>query len=127
MADNGRDRFEVPNEMRSMAEAGVGQARQLFEKFFSRAEATAGALEERGAAVRAGAKEISAKAVANAEKNVQGSLDYVQSVAKANDVAEIARLHSEYVQAQMRALAEQAGEMAQAIGRAAMDATRPKS
>jgi hypothetical protein len=37
------------------------------------------------------------------------------------------RLHSEFVQAQMRALAEQASEMGQAVGKAAMDAAKPKS
>ena len=37
------------------------------------------------------------------------------------------KLHSEYVQGQMRALAEQASEMGQIVSRAAMEATRPKS
>jgi len=37
------------------------------------------------------------------------------------------RLHSDYVQSQMRALAEQASEMGQIVGRAAMDAAKPKS
>lgn len=36
------------------------------------------------------------------------------------------RLHTEYVQGQMRALAEQASEMGQTVTRAAMDATKPK-
>jgi hypothetical protein len=36
------------------------------------------------------------------------------------------RLHSEYVQAQMRSLAEQASEMSQIATRAAMDAAKPK-
>jgi hypothetical protein len=36
------------------------------------------------------------------------------------------KLHSEYVQGQMRALADQAGEIGQALTRAAMDAAKPK-
>lgn len=36
------------------------------------------------------------------------------------------RLHSEYVQAQMKALAEQASEIGQIVSRAAVDATKPK-
>ncbi|WP_431197377.1 phasin family protein [Streptococcus pneumoniae] len=40
---------------------------------------------------------------------------------------EVMKLHSEYVQSQMRALAEQASEMGQIVSRAAMDATNPKS
>lgn len=110
-----------------MAEASLDQARTTFEKFLTGAQATVGSLEARGAAVRTGASKVRAKAIANAEKNVQGSLDYAQSLLKAKDVVEIMRLHSEYVQAQMRALAEQAGEVAEIVGRAAMGATRPKS
>lgn len=36
------------------------------------------------------------------------------------------RLHGDYVQAQMKALAEQASEMGQIVHRAAMDAIKPK-
>ena len=109
-----------------MAEASFDQARQAFEKFLTGAQQTAGALEERGATVRAGAKDISAKAISYAEKNVQASLDYAQSLLQAKDLTEIMRLHSEYVQAQMRSLAEQASEMGQIVSRAAIDATKPK-
>jgi phasin len=127
MSEEARDRFEIPKEMRSMAEASLEQARKAFEKLVASAQATAGTIEERGATVRAGAKDISSKAIAYAEKNVQSSLDYAESLLKAKDVAEVMRLHSEYVQAQMRALAEQASEMGQIVSRAAMDAVKPKS
>jgi phasin len=126
MDEQARERFEIPKEMRAMAEASVEQARRTFEKFVESAQATAGSLEERGATVRAGAKDIGAKAIGYAEKNVQASLDYAQSLLHAKDLAEVMRLHSEYVQAQMRALAEQASEMGQIVSRAAMDAAKPK-
>ena len=127
MSSEGRAPFAIPKEMRSMAEASFDQARQAFEKFIGNAQAAATSLEQRGATVQSGAKEISAKAVAYAEKNVQASLDYAQSLLKAKDVTEVMRLHSEYVTGQMRALAEQASEMGQIVGRAAMDAARPKT
>jgi phasin len=103
------------------------RARETFEKFLAGAQATAGSLEERGATVRAGAKDVSTKAISCAEKNVQASLDYAQALLHAKDLTEVMRLHSEYVQAQMRALAEQASEMGQIVSRAAMDAAKPKS
>jgi phasin len=127
MSDEGRDRFEIPKDMRSMAEASFDQARQAFEKFLAGAQQTAGSLEERSATVRAGAKDISSTAMSYAEKNVQASLDYAQSLLGAKDLTEIMRLHSEYVQAQMHALAQQASEMGQIVSRAAMDAAKPKS
>jgi phasin len=127
MSEEGQDRFEIPKEMRSMAEASFDQARKAFEKFVATAQATAGSMEERGATVRAGAKDVGAKAISYAEKNVQASLDYAQSLLHAKDLTEIMKLHSEYVQAQMRSLAEQASEMGQIVSRAAMEAAKPKA
>jgi phasin len=120
------NRFEIPKDMRAMAEASFDQARKAFDKFLATAQATAGTIEERGATVRAGAKDISGKAIVYAEKNVQASLDYAQSLLKAKDLTEVMKLHSEYVQTQMRSLAEQASEMGQIVSRAAMDAVKPK-
>jgi phasin len=126
MNEQMRDRFEIPKEMRSMAEASFDQARQAFEKFLATAQQTAGTMEERGETVRAGAKDISAKAIAFAEKNVQASLDYAQALVHAKDLTEVLRLHGDYVQSQMRTLAEQASEMGQIVSRAAMDVAKPK-
>jgi hypothetical protein len=82
MSDDGRDRYELPSEMRSMAETSFEQARQgfekfgfekfgfekfLFEKILAGAQATAGSIEPRGATVRAGARDIGAS---SAEANV---------------------------------------------------------
>jgi phasin len=113
--------------MRSMAQASFDQARKAFEKFVSAAQQTAGSIEERRQTVRAGAKDFNAKAMEYAEKNIQASLDYAQSLLNAKDVAEVMRLHTQYVQAQMRSLAEQASEMGQIVSRAALDSAKPKA
>jgi phasin len=127
MNEEVRDRFEIPEQMRSMAEAGVDQARKAFEKFIASAQATAGSLEERSASVREGAKDVRAKAISWTETNVQASLDHAQSLLHAKDLTEVMRLQNEYVQSQMRALAEQANEIGQIVSRAAMEAAKPKS
>jgi phasin len=121
------DRFDIPREMRSMAEASLEQARKTFDRFLTSAQQAAGAFGERGADARASARDVSSKAIAFAENNVQASLDYAQSLLKARDLTEVVRLHGEYVQGQMRALAAQASEMGQIVGRAAMDAAKPKT
>ncbi|WFU16050.1 phasin family protein [Bradyrhizobium sp. CB3481] len=109
-----------------MAEASFEQARQTFEKFAASAQAVAGSLEERNATIRAGARDVSQITIVNAERNVRASLDYAQSLLKAKDLAEVLRLQGEYVQTQMRSLAEQAAEMGQLVGKAALDAAKPK-
>jgi phasin len=126
MAGEERDRFEIPKDMRSMAEASFEQARKSFEKFIIGAQAAADSLSARTATVGAGAKDVSAMAFSYAEKNVQASLDYAQALVHAKDLSEVMRLHREYVQAQMRSVAEQASEMGQIVSRASMDAAKPK-
>ena len=64
-------RFEIPKEMRNMAEASLQQTRKTFDKLLTGAEAAAGSMEQRGATVRAGARDIGTKAIAFAEKNVR--------------------------------------------------------
>lgn len=72
MADG--DRFEIPKELRSMAEASFDQARKAFENFIGSAQQTAATLSGKGEMARESAKDISAKAISYAEKNVQASL-----------------------------------------------------
>jgi phasin len=127
MSEDVRDRFEIPKEMRSMAESSFDQARKAFEGFLASAQQTAAKIEGQGATVRAGAKDISTRAIGYAEKNVAASLDHAQQLLHARDLPEVMRLHSEYVQSQMRSLAEQASEMGQIMSRAAMDAAKPKT
>jgi len=126
MAGEGRDRFEIPKDMRSIAEASFDQARKTFEKFIAGAQAATDSLSARTATVGAGAKDVSAMAFSYAEKNVQASLDYAQALVHAKDLSEVMRLHREYVQAQMRSLAEQASAMGQIMSRTAIDAAKPK-
>lgn len=126
MTENGRDQFEIPKNMRSMAEASVEQTRKAFDKFISSAQEANDSFSARTATVGAGAKDVSAMVLSNAEKNVQVSLDYAEALLHAKDLSEVMRLHREYAQGQIRALTEQASEMSHLMGRAAMDATRPK-
>jgi len=127
MDQNGRDRFEIPKDLRSMAEASFEQARKAFETFLNNAQQTASSIEDRNATVRSSAKDISGKAISFAEKNVASSLDYAQKLLHAKDLSEVMRLHSEYVQTQLRVNDAAATEMGQVVSRAALDATRPKS
>jgi phasin len=125
--DMTESKFEFPKEMRAMAEASFDQARQAFEKFVANAHSAAASIETRGESARASAKDVSAKAISYAEQNVAASLDHAQKLLHAKDLADVMRLQSEYVQNQMKSLADQASEMGQIVSRAAMDAAKPNS
>jgi phasin len=126
MANAERDHFEIPKNMRSMAEASFGQARKTMEKFIEGAQAAADTLSARTATVNAGTKDLNAMAFTYAERNVEASLDYAESLVHAKELGEVMRLHREFIQAQMRTLADQANEMGQVMSRTAMDASKPK-
>ena len=126
MSDEGRERFEIPKDIRSMAEASFEQARKAFETFLSGAQQTVSKIEGHNDSLRAGAKDISSKVISFAESNVQASLDHAQKIMSAKDLGEVMRLHGDYVQGQMKAMAEQASQMGQIMSQAAMDAAKPK-
>jgi hypothetical protein len=127
MREDGQKHFEMPKQMRTMAEASFEQARKAFENFIEGAQVAAHSLSARNASVRAGAKDAGAMAFSCAEKNIQASLDYAEALLHAKDLNEAMRVHRDYVQAQMRVLAEQASEMGQIVNRTAMDAVKPKN
>src|SRR5207237_7664616 len=110
---DGRDRFdiqksfEIPQNMKDMAEAGYDQARKAFENFMSAAQKTASQFEDQSAVAQASAKELSGKAVTFAEANIKSSLDYAERLLKAKDIPEVLKLHTEHVQNQTRGLTEQ--------------------
>jgi phasin len=122
----GSSKFEIPQELRSMAESSVEQTRKAFDSFLSAAHKTAQTIEGQSQAAREGAKDLGTKAISYAEKNVTASLDYAERLIRANDVGEVLRLHNEYVQEQVRTLAEQARELGQTVTRSAMDTTKPR-
>ncbi len=125
MSDNQQSRVEMPKGVQSVAEASVEQARKGLEQFLSGAERTRDSIEVRSAALRSEARDIQARAFACAEQNVRASLDHAQALVRARDAAEVMQLNADYARTQMRTLAEQASEMSQMVGRAAVAAARP--
>ena len=109
-----------------MAEAGFEQARKAFESFLSGAQQTASSIEGRNEAVRSSVRDISSKAISFVQQNMTASLDYAEKLVRAKDLSEVMRLLTEYVQSQMKALSEQASEIGQSMGRAAMETAKPK-
>jgi phasin len=118
--------FEIPGDMRAFAEKSVEQARQAFDTFINAAHQAAANFEGQAASAQKGVLAVSEKAVAFAEQNMAASFDYAQKLVRAKDAQEVMRLHAEYVQAQMAALAEQARELGQTATRAASEVAKPR-
>jgi phasin len=111
MAKDPKSSFEVPPEMRNMAERSVEQAKQAFDSFLVAARQAVAQVEGQAAAAQAGATDMRNKAMAFAEQNITASFELAQKLARARDVEEVMRLQTAFVQEQMRALADQAKEL----------------
>ena len=113
MANAQVNQFQVPPEMRAMAERSVEEAKKAFDGFIDATRQAVSTLEGQAVAAQAGAKDMTQKAVSFAERNVDASFDFAQKLVKAKDPQEVVRLHADYVKAQMQALSDQARELSQ--------------
>jgi phasin len=117
---NATQNFEIPQEMRTLAEQSVEQAKKAFDGFVSATQQAVSTLESQAAAAQAGAKEVQQKAASFAERNVAASFEFAQKLVRARNPEEVMKLHADYVKSQMEALSEQARD----LGRSAQSAAR---
>jgi len=118
------DRFEIPSEMRAMAEKSVDQARQAFDGFVTAAHKAVSTFEGQAETARKGAKDVTEKAMTFVERNIAASFELAQQLVRAKDIQEVLRLQADYVRTQMQALTEQAKELGESGSRAAKGATK---
>lgn len=111
--------YEVPAEMRDMAEKSVDQARKAFDTFIGAAQKAAGQADSTATTVQSGARALGDKAVTFAEQNVRSAFDYAQKIVRATDMQELMMLQSDYIRSQMSAMQEQAKEFGSALQSAA--------
>ena len=113
--------FEIPNEMRAVAERNVEQAKLAFNNFMQAAQEAVSNLEKRVEASQGGALDISRKAMSFAERNILSAFEFAEKIVQTKDVQEMVRMQSLFVQAQMQALTEQAKDLGETVSKSAMD------
>ncbi len=114
--------YEVPAEMRDLAEKSVDQAKKAFEGFVAAAQKAAGQADSTAVSVQTNAKTIGTKAMGFAESNVKSAFDLAQKMVRAKDMQEIFRLQAEYARAQLTTMQEQAKELGSIMQGAAQGA-----
>lgn len=107
---DGIPHFEVPAELRAMTAKSIEQGRVAFNTFMSAAQQAVSRFEGQTKAVQA-AKDVSEKAMSYAERNVASTLAFADRLVHAKDVQHVIALQTEFIQAQMKELAEQAKEL----------------
>jgi phasin len=101
----------VPAELRAMTEKSIEQARAAFNTFMNAAQQAVSRFEGQTKAAQASAKDVSEKTMSYAERNVVSTFAFADRLVHANDVQHVIALQTEFVQAQMKELAEQAKEL----------------
>lgn len=127
MAKDPMSNFEIPGEMRQLAENSVVQAKTAFDGFIAAAQKAVDTLEGQAAAAQASAKDVGRKAVSFAEQNVTSSFEFAQSLVRAKDVQEMMRLQAEFIKNQIATMSAQAKELGESAGKVAMTMGKPPS
>ena len=118
--------FQVPEEMRTMAERSVTQARQALESYLQAARRTSESMEQTSDKVQAGTKDMAQKTLSAVEQNLRASLDYAQRLVRAKDLQEITQIQSEFARTQTEAMQAQMKEYG-SVMQSAMDTAGPRA
>lgn len=119
--------FEIPEQMREVADKSVGQARKAFEQFLEATQKAMTTAETSAKTVSEGAADLSRQSLAYVEENIAASFDLAQRLVQARTAEEIAVLQQEYVRRQMKSLTEQGQQLgAMATRMAGEAAKKPK-
>ena len=119
--------FDVPTQMRQLAEQSLEQARKAVDGFMTAAQKAVNTAEVQANAAQSGAKDLGQKAMSFAEQNVANSFDFAQKLVRAKDMQELMALQQEFLQAQMKTMSEQAKDLGSAATKSAMDNVKQKT
>ena len=109
--------FEIPEQMRKMAEQSVDQARNTYGQFM---DAMLNAQNMWLSSMPANAatdsfKEVQTLGVKFARENSDAALNMASELSKAKDFTEVLSIQGQYAQKQMQTLTTQGQQMAQAM------------
>ena len=119
--------FEIPQQLRELAERNVEQARSAYGQFMdAMAQAVSAWSSVSSDTVTSGFKAAQERAIQFAKENAEAGFALANELTKAKDLQDLLRLQSSFAQKQMQSYARQAQE----LGRLMAEATRsamPKS
>jgi phasin len=118
--------FEMPAEVRAVAERSLAEARQAFDHLLNAAKSSLSAAEDRGKVVHDGARDIGTTVMAFAEQNVVSAFDYAQKLMRAKDPQTLMQLQIDFIRTQMQGLSEQAKVLGDTVSKAASDTIQKK-
>jgi phasin len=117
--------FEVPEQMRALAEKGVSQARDSYAKFKDVAETHNGTIEAVFTTASKGASEYSAKMMEMMKANTTANLDFAQELLGVRSPSEALEVWSSHARRQFEVVTGQAKELAELTQKVAAETVEP--
>lgn len=117
--------FEVPEQMRALAEKGVSQARDNYAKFKDVAESSNSAIEAVFSTAAKGANEYTAKLMEIVKTNTHASFDFAQELASVKSPPQLMEIWTAHTRKQMETMAAQTKELAELAQKIATETAEP--
>ena len=109
--------FEIPTDMRKMTEQSMQRVKAAINgylQFFQRGVPS----------TVMGSSELSNKVFGYAERNVASAFEFAQRLVQVRDLQELTKLQTDFIQAQMQAMTEQAKDLSETATKAVMDSAK---
>ncbi len=116
--------FEIPQQMRDMAEKNIEQMRSAYAQFMDAAVKAQAMMPANP--MTASLKDAQDKALKFTQDNLNASFDLAAALAKAKDAKEALEVQTKYAQAQMQTFTQQTQELGRLTTEAVQKAT-PKA
>lgn len=107
--------MEVPAAFRELAEKGIAQAKENYEKVKSAAEQATDVLEDTYSTAAKGCTDLGLKLIENARTNTNAAFDLYGELLQAKSVAEVVEKSTAYLRAQFESVTGQSKELAEHV------------
>jgi phasin len=110
--------FEIPQELRQLAEENVERARKLYLQFMEGVSRAMGTWSTPSAETTPGFNEVRQRAIKFAQENADAAFNLATEIAKAKNLQELVTLQTRYAQSQMTWYAQQTQAFGQLMAKA---------
>jgi phasin len=118
-------KVEMPAAFREIAERGVAQCKDTYEKMKAAAEEATDVLETTYATATKGASDYGLKVIEAARVNTNAAFDFAGELITAKTLSEVIELSSTHARRQFEALARQSKELGALAQKVATDSAEP--
>jgi phasin len=118
-------KMEIPAAFRELAEKGVSQAKENYEKMRTAAEEATGLMEGTYATASKGASEYGSKVIEAARTNTNAAFDFASELMKAKSFSDFVELSTAHARKQFEVLTAQSKELAALAQKVATETAEP--